>query len=158
MISILKKKNLNIWKTNTFMTKIFIDSDIILDLLTKRNDYQSSADLFTRISNSQYTGYTSPIVFVNVHYIMSKYEGKKKSIQNLIKLRRLLSILAIDEEIIDQALLADAVDFEDSIQYIASEKNLMDFIITRNKKDYKKSVVPALTAFEFLKIKVTTQL
>ena len=134
------------------MIKLFIDSDIILDLLIKRNEYQSSAKLFTIIENKELKGYTSPIVFANVHYIMTKYGGKEKSILNLRILRKFLSILTLDEEILDEALYAEAPDFEDSIQYIASEKNEIDFIITRNKKDYKRSKIPALTATEFLKI------
>jgi len=134
------------------MIKLFIDSDIILDLLIKRNEYQSSAKLFTIIENKELKGYTSPIVFANVHYIMTKYGGKEKSILNLRILRKFLSILTLDEEILNEALYAEAPDFEDSIQYISSEKNEIDFIITRNKKDYKRSKIPALTATEFLKI------
>ena len=134
------------------MIKLFIDSDIILDLLIKRNEYQSSAKLFTIIENKELKGCTSPIVFANVHYIMTKYGGKEKSILNLRILRKFLSIVTLDEEILDEALYAEAPDFEDSIQYIASEKNEIDFIITRNKKDYKRSKIPVLTATEFLEI------
>ena len=83
---------------------------------------------------------------------MTKYGGKEKSILNLRILRNFLSILTLDEEILDEALYAEAPDFEDSIQYISSEKNEIDFIITRNKKDYKRSKIPALTATEFLEI------
>ena len=136
------------------MIKLFIDSDIILDLLIKRNEYQSSAKLFTIIENKELKGCTSPIVFANVHYIMTKYGGKEKSILNLRILRKFLSILTLDEEILDEALYAEAPDFEDSIQYIASEKNEIDFIITRNKKDYKRSKIPVLTATEFLEINI----
>lgn len=132
------------------MVKVFIDSDVILDLLIKRNEFENSAKLFTRIINKEIKGFTTPIVFANIHYINSKYEGKKKSIKTLRKLRQILSMLTIDEDIIDQALLLDAVDFEDSIQYIAAEKNKLDFIITRNKNDYKESSLPVLTASEFL--------
>ena len=136
------------------MIKLFIDSDIILDLLIKRNEYQSSAKLFTIIENKELKGCTSPIVFANVHYIMTKYGGKEKSILNLRILRKFLSILTLDEEILNEALYAEAPDFEDSIQYIASEKNEIDFIITRNKKDYKRSKIPVLTATEFLEINI----
>jgi predicted nucleic acid-binding protein len=136
------------------MIKLFIDSDIILDLLIKRNEYKSSAKLFTIIENKELKGYTSPIVFANVHYIMTKYGGKEKSILNLRILRKILSILTLDEEILDEALYAEAPDFENSIQYIASEKKEIDFIITRNKRDYKRSKTPVLTATEFLEINI----
>ena len=65
---------------------------------------------------------------------------------------KIMSILSIDEEIVDEALLSDNTDFEDAIQYIASEKNNIDFIITRNKGDFKNSKLPVLNAKEFLRI------
>jgi len=132
------------------MLKLFIDSDVILDLLIKRNDFNSAAELFTEINHKKIQGFTSAFVFANMYYINTKYEGKKKSLENLKRLRQLLSILAIDESIIDEALKARAADFEDSIQYITAEKSQIDFIITRNKNDYKECRLPVLTAGEFL--------
>ncbi len=135
------------------MIKLYIDSDIFLDLLLKRNDYNNAAELMTEIDKKEYKGYTTPLVIANLHYIMTKFGGKKKSIKNIRKLRKIISILSIDEEIVDEALLSDNADFEDAIQYIASEKNNIDFIITRNKGDFKKSKLPVLNADEFLRIK-----
>ena len=134
------------------MTKLFIDSDIILDVLLRRKHYRSAAKLLTAIDEKKAKGFTTPIVFTNVHYIMTKYEGRQRSIQNLRKLRRLLSVLSITEEMLDEALMEDSVDFEDAIQYVTAERNGMDFIITRNIRDYKKSRVPALDAADFVKM------
>ena len=134
------------------MIKLYIDSDIILDLLLKRNDYDNAAELMTKINKKKYKGYTTPLAVANIHYIMTKFGGKKKSIKNIRKLRKIISILSIDEEIVDEALLSDNTDFEDAIQYIASEKNNIDFIITRNKGDFKNSKLPVLNAKEFLRI------
>lgn len=134
------------------MTKLFIDSDIILDLLLERDNYNSAARLMTEIEKKAYKGYTTPLVMANIHYIMTKYVGRKKSLKNLRKLRKIISILTIDEEIVDEALLSDTTDFEDAIQRIASEKNNVDFIITRNKGDFKNSNLVVLNAEEFLRI------
>ena len=135
------------------MIKLYIDSDIILDLLLKRYDYyNNAAELMTKIDKRKCKGYTTPLVIANIHYIMTKFGGKKKSIKNVRKLRKLISILSIDEEIVDEALLSDNTDFEDAIQYITSEKNNIDFIITRNKGDFKNSKLPVLNAEEFLRI------
>lgn len=134
------------------MTKLFIDSDIILDLLIKREHYIHAAMLMTDLMNKKFLGYTSPIVISNIHYIMSKYESSKKSIQTIKKLRILLSILPVDESTIDEALSLDFKDFEDAIQYVAAKNNNMDFIITRNKNDYENSKISVLNAREFLEL------
>ena len=132
------------------MIKIFIDSDIILDLLLKRNKYEDAAKLITKIVDNQFIGYTTPIVIANIHYIMTKLENKTKSIENIKKLRKIISLLTVDEKIIDATLELGATDFEDSIQFITAEKNKLDFIITRNKRDYKQSKIHVLDAEEFL--------
>ena len=93
------------------MIRIFIDSVIILDLLLKRDDYSYSAELMTKILNKEYSGFTTPIAIANIYYIMAKYAGKNKAIQNIQKLRKIVSILAVTEEIIDSALTSGARDF-----------------------------------------------
>jgi predicted nucleic acid-binding protein len=134
------------------MTKLFIDSDIILDLLLKRKNFSEAAELLTEIEERKHKGHTTAIVIANVHYIMAKFGGKKNSIKNLRMLRNLLSILAVTEKIVDDALRKDTADFEDALQYIAAEKYGMDFIITRNKDDFKKSKLTVLSAREFLDV------
>ena len=134
------------------MIKLYIDSDIILDLLLKRNDYDNAAVLMTKINKKKFKGYTTPLIIANIHYIMKKFGGNKKSIKNIRKLRKIISILSIDEEIVDEALLSNNTDFEDAIQYIESAKNNIDFIITRNKGDFKNSKLSVLNAKEFLRI------
>ncbi len=93
------------------MIKLYIDSDIFLDLLLKRNDYNNAAELMTEIDKKEYKGYTTPLVIANLHYIMTKFGGKKKPIMNIRKLRKIISILSIDEEIVDEALVSDNADF-----------------------------------------------
>jgi|BenlonsequeITSRD_1030534.scaffolds.fasta_scaffold00004_178 hypothetical protein len=43
------------------MAKPFIDSDVIVDVLIKRDEYESSAKLFTLIDKDELGGCTSPI-------------------------------------------------------------------------------------------------
>ena len=139
------------------MTRLFIDTDIILDVLLKRTHYPAAAAVLSRIEKRECDGYTTPVVFANIHYIVTRQAGKRKSLQNLRKLRKIISILPIDEETIDEALLSDAGDFEDAIQYVTAKKHRIDFIVTRNKTDYEVSAVPALTAEEFLEVEKTRQ-
>lgn len=64
--------------------------------------------------------------------------------------RSIISIVEVDETIIDLALQSDFIDFEDAVQYFAAKSVNADFIITRNIKDYKNSAIPVLTAEQFL--------
>ena len=135
------------------MIKIFIDSDIVLDLLAERKPhYIFAAKLFTLADKNKVQAFTSPIVFSNVHYILSKLTSNALSLQSLRKLKTFVKVLPVDEKVIEQSLNSEFRDFEDAIQYHTSVNNNIKFIITRNKADYKKSKIIVCTAEEFLKM------
>lgn len=135
------------------MKKIFIDADITLDLLAKREPfYEFSAELFSLVDQGKIKASTSPIIVTNIHYILSKLLGKKQAIKNIHKLTTLLKILPVDEKIIELALASDFSDFEDAIQYYTAIENNINYLITRNIKDYKSAQISVLTAEEYLKL------
>jgi predicted nucleic acid-binding protein len=135
------------------MHRVFVDSDIILDVLAKRDKFYShAAKLFTLLDKGEVSGFTSPIVFANIYYILRKEKSKEYALQSLRKLKSFISILPIDEKIIELALDSTFKDFEDSIQYHTAKSYEIIFIITRNKKHYKQSKISVCTAEEYLKI------
>ena len=48
-------------------------------------------------------------------------------------------------------------DFEDALQYFSAINHSIDFIITRNKKDYSKGNLKVVTASEYLTIHNASQ-
>lgn len=140
------------------MIKLFVDSDIILDLLAEREPhYIHAARLFTLIDQNKIIGYTSPLIFANLHYLLKKHTTNLLALKNLRKLKTLINILPIDGRVIEQSLNSEFNDFEDAIQYFTAVNNGITLIITRNKIDYKRSKIDILTAEEFLKTLGTKQ-
>lgn len=133
------------------MIKLFVDSDIILDLLAKREPhYIHAAKLFTLIDQQKVTAFTSPIVFANLHYLLKKKTSNQSALKSLRKLKTLINVLPTNERIIEQTLNSEFKDFEDAIQYFTSVNNSINLIITRNVKDYKKGKISVSTAEEFI--------
>lgn len=132
------------------MEKIFVDANIVMDLLEKRAEfYQEAQELFTLSDKKNVKLYVSALTLANVHFLLFKHL-KMEARKVLAKFKVLVEVLAIDDKIIDLALTSDLKDFEDAIQYYTAIENEMDIIITRNKKDFKNSDLPILTAKEFL--------
>ena len=133
------------------MEKIFVDANIVMDLLEKREEfYQEAQELFTLSDKKNVRLYASALTLANVHFLLYKHlrmEARKV----LAKFKVLVEVLAVDDKILDLALTSDLKDFEDAIQYYTAIGNEMDIIITRNKKDFKNIDLPILTAKEFLK-------
>jgi predicted nucleic acid-binding protein len=132
------------------MNSLFLDSDVIIDLLAKRENYAEAAALMALIAEKEAAGFTTPIVLANVDYIVTRHANKATSRKAINSLRRWLSILTMDESIVDAALESKFSDFEDAMQYFSAEKQGMDFIVTRNKKDYVKGRLSVVTAGEYM--------
>lgn len=132
------------------MKKIFVDENIVMDLLEKREEfYQEAQELFTLSDKKNVKLYVSALTLANVHFLLYKHL-KMEARKVLAKFKVLIEVLAVDDKIIDLSLTSDLKDFEDAIQYYTAIENDMNIIITRNKKDFKDVDLPVLTAKEFL--------
>jgi len=133
------------------MENLLIDTNIIVDLLSKRkNFYQEAQELFTLADEQEVKLYISSLTFANTHYLLSKELNSNEARKVLIKFKLLVSILPLNDKILELALSSDFNDFEDGIQYYTALENKLNIIITRNKKDFKSSTLPVLTAREYL--------
>ncbi|MBZ0199008.1 MAG: PIN domain-containing protein [Ignavibacteriaceae bacterium] len=134
------------------MIKVYVDSDIILDLLAQREPhFEHVAKLFTLIDQQKIEAYTSPLIFANLHYLLKKLTSNASALKSLRKLKTLINILPVDERVIEQALNSEFNDFEDAIQYFTAVNNGINLLLTRNKVDYKKSKITISSSEEFLK-------
>ncbi|CAN2039123.1 VapC toxin family PIN domain ribonuclease [Candidatus Magnetomoraceae bacterium gMMP-15] len=132
--------------------KVFLDTDVILDLLTERElHFEPAVELFLKIQDKTILAYTSPVVIANIFYILNRHFDKKRAIQSLIKLKSLIKVLNCGDRVIELALSSDFTDFEDSIQYYTALENNIDILITRNVKDYKSANINIFTPLEYIK-------
>ncbi len=133
------------------MEKLFVDTNIVLDLLQKREEFYGEAqELFTLADKKKVKLYISSLTIANTHYLLSRHYNSNDARKILAKFKVLVEILSLDHKIIDLALASDLKDFEDAIQYYTALENNMDLIITRNKRDFKKQSIPILTAKEYI--------
>lgn len=133
------------------MTSIFVDTDVILDLLLQRQSfYIHAAQLFTLADKGQIKINISSLSFSNLHYLLSKQYNKVESRRILSQLKTLVVVLAVDDKLISLALNSDFTDFEDAIQYFTAINNDVPMLITRNIKDYKTAAIPVLSPATFL--------
>jgi len=132
--------------------KIFIDSDIILDLLCRREPfYPYAAEVFTLGDTKKIELVTTSLVFANVFYILRKILGIEKAKELIRKLRIIISVVSVDEKVVDLALNSRFTDFEDGLQYFTARENGIKIILTRNVRDYKEKDLLIQTPAEFLK-------
>ncbi len=132
------------------MTTLFLDTNIVMDLLEKREPYCNDAvRLFTMAYNRQASLVVSPMTYSTASYLLRKHgsEGVRNLLSNF---RRLSRVATTNERTVDDSLASQFADFEDAMQYYTALKAKADIIITRNGKDFANSKIPVMTAAEFL--------
>ena len=134
------------------MSRLLVDTNIVIDLLSKREKfYDEAADLFSRADKKELELAISSLTFANTNYILTKLKSAKEAREILRKFKVLVELLSLDDKITELALSDNNFpDFEDGLQYYSAIENQIDVIITRNKKDFKNSKIPVLTAKEYL--------
>ena len=132
--------------------RIFLDTNIILDFLGEREAfYEPVAKIATLAEKGELVMVVSPLSFATVNYLLSKYEGPKIAKEKLRKFKIICELSSINEHTIDKGLNSSFHDFEDFLQYFCATDSDCEIIITRNAKDFKKSLLPVMTADQFLK-------
>jgi predicted nucleic acid-binding protein len=135
------------------MKQLLIDTNIIIDLLAKREPfYEDAAKLFSLADKNMVRLSVSSLSFANTNYLLQKTYSSVVAKEILRKFKILTVVLSLDDKIIDLSLNDSGFgDFEDAIQYYSAIENNQDIIITRNLRDFKSSKIPVLTAGEFIK-------
>ena len=133
------------------MIKATIDLNVILDFLNKRENHVQAAKIFDLCSENIIKGYICAHEITTLAYFLMKNHNDSSKVKYVLgELFDLFNTIPVTENILREALNSKINDYEDAVIEISSFKNEMDYIITRNLKDFKHSNIKPLSPSEFL--------
>ena len=133
------------------MSMLFLDTNIILDLVSPRPPFTEFAQkIFSRSQRNKIELYVSVLSIVNINYLLAKVTDKAQAKQILQKIKPLINILPLNDKIIQLAFASDFNDFEDAVQYYTALEYNITTLITRDLKDFKKASINVMTAEQYL--------
>lgn len=140
------------------MNNIFLDTNVIIDFFADRKPYSmEAARLFNYSIKKEIDIYISAVSYNNIYFILRQSCSHTKTIKMLSELNEWTDIIDVSKDIIKKALKSDFKDFEDAIQYnCAKSLSKIDFIVTRDTKDFKSSSLPVLTPKEAVSLVEST--
>ena len=131
--------------------RILIDLNIVLDVLQQREPfYTSSADLLAAVETGRVDGFVAAHSLPTLFYLIQKVRGASEARAVITNLLQFLKVAPVDQGTIEQALNLDYADFEAALQMMAAVQSKLDFLVTRNVKDYQPALLPVLPPLEFL--------
>ena len=133
--------------------KVFLDTNVVIDYLAKRQPFAEDANrMITLCCQRGDELCMSALSFTTIYYVLKKQYGHKQLLTLLSDISHLLTVCAVDGQIMQQALLSEFTDFEDAVQcYTASVCNA-SVIVARNVKDFSHSPLLAKTPAEICEL------
>ena len=119
--------------------KLLIDTNVVLDVLLRREPFsKTAAEVLNLTQRDDVREYVSASAITDIYYIANKQMKDRDAVRDLLKrLLMVVSVVAVSEREIQNALNLAWGDFEDSVQYSVALLNEMDGIVTRNPSDYQ---------------------
>jgi predicted nucleic acid-binding protein len=135
--------------------RIFLDTNILLDILLQRDPfYANAAEIWLGIESGTFEGLVSLPSLGTIFYLLRKQTDGVTARKALKTICRVLHIADCPAKAGHMALRSPQSDFEDALQYAMAVQAKADCLITRNPSDFpKRGKVVVLTPEEFLRNK-----
>lgn len=146
------KITVSIWKASTVtQISVLIDLNVILDVLQRREPfYATSARVLACAEASLIEGRVAAHSLTTLFYLLARYQSAGQARVILSELLSFLSVAAVDQAVIEQALNLPYRDFEDAVQMMAAVQTSTQYLVTRNVQDFKAGPLPVLHPAELL--------
>ena len=135
------------------MKKVFLDTNVLIDYLARRGQFfQPAAQIVQLGQDRQCELLVSALSFATASFIMESHHKLPNEVivQKFAQFVKMCNVTPVDSLIIDEAIASRFSDFEDAMQYFSAMRENIDYIVTRNKKDFKAAQIPVFEPQEFI--------
>jgi predicted nucleic acid-binding protein len=135
------------------MKKILIDTDVLLDLLEKREpEYQALASILSNKDKLKLKIHFTTLSMFKVQQRLSESMSTDDCRQVLRRIAQLGKVISPDDKTFRKAMNATFTDLDFSIQYYTADDFHMDYILSNKPAEKKNRKMPVLRADQFLLI------
>ncbi len=133
--------------------RVLIDTNVLLDVLMGREEFlEHSANVWRRCETTFADGGISALSVANIVYILRKELTPQKTEEIIEKISLIFEIVDLTAADIKAAAKMRMPDYEDALQTLTAQRFKADYIITRNCKDFRSDIIPAINPSEFLRL------
>ena len=130
--------------------RIFVDTNILLDVLLEREGYYYDAlKIWANAENGNVEACVAAISLNNVHYVMRKLKSETTAMLAVKILLRIFKVVPVDADILGLAVDFHDKDFEDDIQLQCALKAKCSQLFTRNPNHYDHSAIAVVPPSSF---------
>ncbi|MBP5339742.1 MAG: PIN domain-containing protein [Prevotella sp.] len=101
--------------------------------------------------------YVSAMSYATASFILGKDNKELDIFREFSKFMKITTATLVDSSTIEKSAESKFKDFEDAMQYFSAMNEDIDYIITRNKKDFTASDIPVFEPQEFVDYLLKTE-
>ena len=130
---------------------ILIDTDVLVDLALDRQPFSdAAAELLDRLQTGPKRAFVAWHTVSNFYYLVAPARGGSDARAFITELIRFVAVADCGTNAVAYAAGLEMADFEDAMQVAAARTAGARFVVTRNSRDFKRSLIPAITPPEAL--------
>jgi predicted nucleic acid-binding protein len=123
--------------------KLLLDINVLLDVLLDREPWSETASqLLSAVESTETQGFVTPHTLATIYYVMAQSRDRSVAAAAVTDLLRILDVAPLTKADYQEALALPITDFEDAVQAAAASKLGVDYLVTRNEKDFRGAAVP----------------
>jgi predicted nucleic acid-binding protein len=134
-------------------SKVFLDANVCLDFLLRRENYAETKRVFQQIFAEQIASFVTPAIVHIVAFYLNKHYGKPVVKTIILDLLASVRVVDCNHDITVNAVNSQMTDIEDALQYYTAMHHKLDCFISLDK-NLIKSAIPMLPVYspeEFLR-------
>ena len=128
------------------MKRILFDTNIVLDVLLDRKPWaDASGAVWALAETGLCEGMLAAHAITTIHYLLRKVSGNPGAKRVISAILRIFRVASVDGTVLDEALQLPLSDFEDAVTAAAARIAGCDYIVTRDPKGFRGSLVRPFT-------------
>ena len=128
--------------------KIFLDTNIFLDLILKRECYRSALIILNAVERGIFEGVVLDITLLNIDDVAKKQVKDIRTFLDLVN--QTFEVVGASNQMFSKALELKNQDLEDNLQFVCAQATTCDLIVT-NDGDFAYDGMEIVTSDEFVK-------
>jgi predicted nucleic acid-binding protein len=128
---------------------LFLDTNVVMDIIFRREEFLSdSLQLLALRENDVVEFYVSTLTLSHTAHFAKKFGKKPREVISV--LLKWMSATDLRVSHFEDTVVSRFSDFEDGLQYFsAKDIKGIDYLITRNQRDFRNSEIPVMSPKEF---------
>lgn len=137
---------------------VLVDLNVIIDVMQNRQPfYGDSARVIDSVVRQEVLGLLAAHSVTTLFYVISRTRNREAAVQAITALLESFTVAKVDDAVVRDALSLGWKDFEDAVQMASAAAERVNYLITRNIKDFQSGPVPVIQPAAFLTLLHSTR-